>query len=135
MKIRAGFVSNSSSTSFLVISQRELSEADLMSLMGVEKKSPLAGLFVQLFRDLLEQTDTHVDFSKTEPDLPAETWFTSDRMSDRMIEKLREAKDKGLHAYYGQLSSDNNNVQTFFCTDSFELENESMYFNGLECVW
>lgn len=137
MKIRAGFVSNSSSTSFLIITKDELNRADFFDLMGIDVDSPVADLFEQLYQDVLESARTQVDFATANKAVSAESWFgpTTDRLSSRMIEKIREAKKKGLKAYYGSLDSETSMIQTFFCTDSFEVENEKIYFNGLECVW
>lgn len=137
MRIRAGFVANSSSTSFLILTHGDLNRADFFELVGVAPDSPVADLFGQLFADLLESTAHRVDFATTDDEVPAESWFLQHdkRLSLRMIEKLREAKERGLTAYYGWLSSDNDMVETFFCTDSFELENDKMYVNGLECIW
>jgi hypothetical protein len=137
MKIRAGFVSNSSTTSFLIIAKDELNQADFFELMGVKPDSPIADLFAQLYRDLLERASIKVDFKSANKDVPVEAWFDrrSDRLSSLMIEKLREAKKRGLKAYFGALDSETSMIQTFFCTDSFEVENEKIYFNGLECVW
>ena len=137
MKIRAGFVSNSSSTSFLIIVKDDLNKADFFNLMGVEPSSPVASLFQQLYDDVLDSVRTRIDFSTATKEIAAEAWFDekSDRLSARMIEKLRDAKERGLKAYYGGLDSETSMIRTFFCTDSFELENEKIYFNGLECVW
>jgi hypothetical protein len=137
MKIRTGFVSNSSSTSFLIITKDELNRADFFELMGIDLNSPVAHLFEQLYQDVLESARTEVDFASANKDVPAEAWFDAktDRLSDHMINKIREAKDKGLKAYFGWLDSETSMIQTFFCTDSFEVENEKIYFNGLECVW
>jgi hypothetical protein len=52
-----------------------------------------------------------------------------------MIARIEQARGRGLKAYYGWLDSETSPIQTFFCTDSFELENEKIYFNGLENVW
>jgi len=70
--------------------------------------------------------------------MPIERWFDRHRhgeLSPRMWEKLREARKRGLKAYFGSLDSETSNIQTFFCTDSFEIESDKVYFNGLECVW
>ena len=52
-----------------------------------------------------------------------------------MIEKLQSNRKKGRRAYFGHLDSESSTVQTFFCTDSFEEENDKLYFNALECAW
>ncbi len=39
MKIRAGFVSNSSSTSFLIIAKNDLNKVDFFELMGIAQVS------------------------------------------------------------------------------------------------
>ena len=136
MKIRAGFVSNSSSTSFLIIAKDDLNRTDFFELMGIDLNSPVAGLFGQLYDDVLKSVDL-VDFATANKNVPAESWFSQkpDRLSPHMIDRIRDAKKRGLKAYYGGLDSESSMIQTFFCTDSFEVENEKIYFNGLECVW
>ena len=135
MKIRAGFVSNSSSTSFLLISKTDLNEADFFELVGVDYNSPIADLFRRFYRAVVESVKTTVDFKKAGSDTPAASWFRDGRLSPHMIEKLEEAKKHGFKAYYGRLDSETDNVQTFFCTDSFEIESDKIYFDGLENVW
>jgi len=135
MRIRAGFVSNSSSTSFLIITKRDLNKKDFFELMGVEPGSAMAELFAEFYRDVVENARETVDFKLAGRKRAVEDFFDSDRLSARMIEKLKDAQRRGLKAYYGSLSSENNDIQTFFCMDSFEVENEKIYFNGLECVW
>lgn len=136
MKIRTGFVSNSSSTSFLIISKEALNKADFLELMGVARTSPLAGMFTELFDAVLQNSDM-VDFKSTDKHTSFEALFPGSRghIPERMMQKLKEARNRGLKAYYGQLSSDGSYIESFFCTDSFEVQNEKIYFNGLECVW
>jgi hypothetical protein len=138
MRIRSGFVSNSSSTSFLVISRGALTKKKLRDLMGVEKGSPLTPLIDQLCADLLDSVSAEIDLGtiKNKPH-----WKTllggrsSARLTDRMLEKLDGSKRRGMRAYYGHLDSETSPVQTFFCMDSFEEENDEVYLNGLECAW
>jgi hypothetical protein len=137
MKIRAGFVSNSSSTSFLIIFKDDLNKRDFFELMGISLDSPIADLFSEFYQSVLDNTYQEVDFKTISKDTRPETLFETRRghLSDRMLTKLQDAKNRGLKAYYGWLDSETNPIQTFFCMDSFEVENEKIYFNGLECTW
>ncbi len=136
MKIRAGFVSNSSSTSFLIIAKGDLNKVDFFELMGIDLNSPVAGLFEQLYRDVLANSKK-VDFKLAGKSARPELLVSDrpERLSSHMRSKLLDAQRRGWKAYYGWLDSESNPVQTFFCMDSFEVENEKIYFNGLECVW
>lgn len=136
MKIRAGFVSNSSSTSFLIIAKDDLNQVDFFELMGINPDSPIADLFVQFYEDVIKSS-TKIDLKAADKEVPVETLFESrpDRLSQHMIKKIKQAQKQGLKAYYGSLDSETSNIQSFFCTDSFEVENEKIYFNGLECIW
>jgi hypothetical protein len=137
MKIRTGFVSNSSSTSFLIISRDELEEASFFQLMGVARTSPIRDLFREFYEDVITSVSTEIDFNAADPTVPIEAWFDRNRRkpSAYMMEKIKSAREHGLRVYFGSLDSETSNIQTFFCTDSFEVENEKIYFNGLECVW
>lgn len=134
MRIRAGFVSNSSSTSFLIITRDELREDTFLELMGVTRDSAIADLFLELFTDVV-RTSRCVDLARVDSRVSPSAWFENERLSPAMIARLRKIGGQDFKAYFGRLSSDYSPVQSFFCTDSFEVENERMYFNCLECVW
>jgi UDP-2,3-diacylglucosamine pyrophosphatase LpxH len=134
MKIRTGFVTNSSSTSFLIISSGELDEADFFELMGVAPDSPIVDLFKELFASIIRTSDC-VDLSEVDWESSPQSWFHNERLTDAMVERLKQASQKGLKAYFGQLSSDDTLVQQFFCTDALEVENDKIYFNYLDCTW
>jgi hypothetical protein len=137
MKIRAGFVSNSSSTSFLIISKGAFTKEQLVKLMGVDAKSPMHQLFDQLYDELMGGVDKTFDLGTIKSNVHWKYLMGSraERLSDRMIQKLDAYRKEGWNAYYGHLDSESNSVQTFFCMDSFEEENDEVYLNGLECAW
>lgn len=134
MRVRTGFVSNSSSTSYLILSRGDLDEMGFLELMGVPSDSPIARLFQELFQRIVVSSQ-YVDLANVAPEDSLESWFDGERLSPTMEGRLREAAQLGLKAYYGKISSDDSPVLSFFCTDAFEEENERIYFNYLECVW
>lgn len=60
MKVRNGFVSNSSSSSFVIYSKEELSSETLQKALGVPKNHPLHG-FVSKITDLFESNSKPFD--------------------------------------------------------------------------
>jgi hypothetical protein len=134
MRVRSGFVSNSSSTSFLILTADELTEAAFLDLMGAAPGSPLIPLFRDLYDQVMTKADV-IDFSDVDKAIPPEKWLDGFRLSGAVIDRLESAKREGMHMYYGSLSSDGDRVESFFCTESFEAENEKIYANFLECGW
>ena len=105
--------------------------------MGITDKSPLASTFDTLYTRLVEKMAPigeekiyweHKQGKELEDSLKAD-------FSEQVANKMIEAKRTGKNVYIGELSSEDDMVESFFCCDSFEVENEKIYFNGLECVW
>ncbi len=132
MKIRSGFVTNSSSTSFLIITKEELDKESFFDLIGVSLDSPIADLFEGLY-----QAVTTNDSYGLSADAISDKELFGGRvtLTDYMLDKIKAAHGKGVKIYYGFMSNEKNNFEPFFCTDSFEIENDTIYFNGLNCVW
>jgi hypothetical protein len=136
MKLKADFVTNSSTTSYIVICDGDFSEKDLSRLMGVKKGSPLQGLVKALYKSLhhnLEPIRSAWKINKKYGgDFEA---YLKEEFSEKVAHKVKESENQGKQIYVGSLASDETMTESLFCCDSFEWENDELYVNGLNCVW
>jgi hypothetical protein len=136
MKLRTDFVSNSSSTSFLVIRKGEFTESTFLDLLGVSEDSPLADLGRGVFRavqgamlPLQEHLNRYV-----RPRRAARDWL-EETFSEVVADRVSAAQVGGLKVFVGTLSSDHSEFESFFCGECFEDESNDLYVNALNCVW
>lgn len=130
MKIRMGFITNSSSTNFLIISKEELTEDYLFEKLGFIKDGALERQGRELCENIMSALNgglRHYHFE--EPDYES--------IKEVFGEKSAKIynKHKKYHTYWGYTSSDDSPLTQFFTTDSFEIEDKDFYLNGRACVW
>lgn len=138
MKIRTDFVTNSSSTSFVIISTGDFSRNEFLELMGIDEASPLEPLFTALYYSFEESMYPPDEFfSRYKKETAHEDWFelVEGKFSPEIVARIAEARNTDKQIYIGNLSSDENPIESFFCTDSFEAENEKIYLNALDNIW
>jgi len=122
VKIRSDFVTNSSSTSFVIVSKGEFTKELFFKLVGLQENSPLIPVFEKLFF-LFKEKMAVLDNSNL---------FADNVELKRIID---ESLKTGKMVSHGKLSSEDDRLESFFCTDSFEMKNDVLYINGVECYW
>jgi len=131
MKIRTGFITNSSSTNFLIISKEELTEDYLFEKLGFIEGGKLSDKGHELCADILFGLEKgglrYFDYETPTYDNIKEIF------GPKAADKFKSMR--GAHTYWGYTSSDEAPMTQFFTTDSFEVEEKDFYINGRNCAW
>lgn len=131
MKIRMGFITNSSSTNFLIISKKELTSEYLYKKLGFKKGSPLekqaSALCDEIIRTINEDGIRYFDYD--EPNFEN----IKEIFGEHSAKVFQD--NPSFHVYWGYTSSDEEIMSFFFTMDSFEIEEKDFYINGKACTW
>lgn len=132
MKIRIGYVTNSSSTNFLILSKEEITVDFLYKKLGFKNNSPIQEEAIELCENILNGTQRglqYFDIDKLDCDEVLKMF------GKKTSEKFLEYKKKGFKAYIGYTESSDGAFTCFFTTDSFEIEEHDFYVNARNCLW
>ena len=125
MKIRNGFVTNSSSTNFLIISKKEITTEFLFKKLGFKNDSILADMGWELCNNLLYRPDIDtLNFEDIKNDFGI-----------KAAEKWQILTTKGYNSLRGRTHSEDDSLTSFFTMDSFEIDEKDFYINGKNCIW
>ena len=132
MKLKLDFVSNSSSTSFVYISDHELTEEAFLKAAGVDPSGPVSDLFVQMHRELINglRNGTSVETKGQAEALAGTHEFTPD-----VIQKMIDAVDEGKLVLTGSLSSEAEFAEALLCVEMFEVDSDDFYINAFNNYW
>ncbi len=133
MKIKLDFVSNSSSTSFVYISDEELSEDVFLEAAGVDGDGPVGDLFRQMYFEIsyaISHNGTQVTTKGAADSLAGTHEFTPE-----VIQKMKDAIDQGKSVVTSSLSSDGPLAESLLCMAMFEIESDRFYINAYNNYW
>lgn len=133
MKVKLDFISNSSSTSFVYISNEELSEDAFLEAAGVDRDSPVADLFRQMFFEISNSIQDYGKKVLTKE--AADNLAGTHEFTPEVIEKMKSAIEQGKNVVTSTLSSDGSIAESFLCMTMFEIESERFYINAYNNYW
>jgi len=132
MKIRKGFVTNSSSTSFIISLKEEFSMENFMMAIGANGNSPMNKIFEDLFQAIDDDKQNIFDVANEyQEGISVGEFLQKKGFNQDTVKKVEVLLQDGREVYYGRLRSDGETPsEIFFCCDSFVLCEENIYFNG-----
>ncbi|MGA3697030.1 hypothetical protein ACPAVH_14285 [Enterobacteriaceae bacterium TYF_5] len=133
MKIKLDFVSNSSSTSFVYISDTELTLDKFLESVGVDKDSPVGDLFCEMY---IELNDAIINYGKSIGTIEeANALLGSYEFTPEVIDKMKDGIASGRNVITSSLSSDGQFAESLLCITVFEIDSEHFYINAYNNYW
>ena len=122
MKIRTGFVSNSSSSSFIIASKAKLDEKKLTEIFKIPEDSPLHFLSKLVVESFIQNSE---ETSRKEM---IEDYCCSDQDLDRYFDGIfvQAEKDGFNHIYRGSFSSENGGIESGLCELDFKFQDDQI---------
>lgn len=133
MKIKLDFVSNSSSTSFVYISDTELTLDTFLESVGVDKDGPVGDLFCDMYNVLHDAIVNYGKPIKTEEE--ANALLGSYEFTPDVIDKMKDGIATGKNVITSLLSSDGEFAESLLCMAVFEINSEHFYVNAYNNYW
>jgi len=133
MKIKFDFVSNSSSTSFVYISDEELSEEAFLKAAGVDGNGPVGDLFRQMHSEI-STAILHYGKQVTTKEA-ADSLAGTHKFTPEVVEKMKDAIKQGKKIVTSTLDSDGPLAESLLCMAMFEIESDRFYINAYNNYW
>lgn len=134
MKMRVGFVTNSSSTSFLVLSKKEITPEFLFRQLGFRKNSAIAHDGELLVNEIISELTTYYR-DKSRIILPIDKEYVKANFGEFTANIFEMKSARGWHAYLCSTRTESYEIVSFFTIDSALIQTRNLFIDARHCLW
>lgn len=138
MKIKQDFVTNSSSTAFIVSIKESWTQKNFLNALGIEGESPMNRLFEQLYEAVdSDKCEIRQHMKRWVPDCTdVSDFLRKEGFCEETIAETERLLKSDRTVYFGKLNSDGSTAsEVYFCCESFLICDDNIYFNGRISGW